>query len=70
MEDDRSYYARRAGAEWRAAALARDAETRHLHFELAEMLHVKASLQRPPGKAPTSAGRWFAAGTGAVRASP
>ena len=51
MEDDRSYYARRAEAEWRAAAAARDAETRRLHFELAEMLRVKAKLQQPPGKA-------------------
>ena len=51
MEGDRSYYARRAAAEWRAAVLARDAESRRLHFELAEMLHVKASLRQPSGQA-------------------
>ena len=70
MEDDRSYYARRAGAEWRAAALARDAETRRLHFELAEMLHVKASLQRSPGKAAFFGRAPFAGGSRAVRAGP
>ncbi len=47
MEDDRSYYARRAEAEWRGAASAPDAESRRLHFELAEMLRVRAMLERP-----------------------
>lgn len=46
MEDDRSYYERRAEAEWRAGITARNAETRRLHFELAEMLRVKALLQQ------------------------
>jgi len=52
MEDDCSYYARRAEAEWSAAASAPSAETRRLHFELAEMLRVKAMPQRPARKAP------------------
>ena len=47
MEDDRSYYARRAEAEWRTAATAGDAETRRLHFELAEMLRIKSMLDGP-----------------------
>ena len=47
MEDDRSYYARRAEAEWSAAALAPDAQARRLHFELAEMLRVKSMLNGP-----------------------
>ena len=47
MEDDRSYYARRAEAEWSAAASAPSAETRRLHFELAEMLRVKSMLNGP-----------------------
>ena len=51
MEDDRSYYARRAEAQWRAAAMARDAETRRLHFELAEMLRIKSMLNGPRSSA-------------------
>ena len=47
MEDDRSYYARRAEAEWRNAAAAQDPETRRRHFELAEMLRVKSMLNGP-----------------------
>ena len=47
MENDRSYYARRADAEWSAAASAPTAEARRLHFELAEMLRIKASLNGP-----------------------
>ncbi len=47
MEDDRSYYARRAEAEWRSATAAPNAEARRLHFELAEMLRVKAMLHGP-----------------------
>ena len=46
MEDDRSYYARRAEAEWRAGVSAGDAETRRLRFELAEMLRIKSLLQQ------------------------
>ena len=47
MEDDRSYYARRAEAEWRNAASAQDPEARRRHFELAEMLRVKSMLNGP-----------------------
>lgn len=47
MEDDRSYYARRAEAEWRNAASAEDPDTRRRHFELAEMLRVKSMLNGP-----------------------
>ncbi len=50
MEDDRSYYARRAEAELRIAASAPNAETRRIHFELAEMLRVKAMPQRRTSK--------------------
>lgn len=46
MEDDRSYYARRAEAESRHADSASDEETRRLHAELAEMLRVKSIQQR------------------------
>ena len=47
MEDDRSYYARRAEAETRNANSASDDETRRLHVELAEMLRGKARLNAP-----------------------
>ncbi|HYD11954.1 MAG TPA: hypothetical protein VEC11_03820 [Allosphingosinicella sp.] len=45
MEDDRSYYARRAEDEFRAAASAPDDATRRLHLQLAEMMRVRARLQ-------------------------
>ena len=60
MEDDRSYYARRAEAEWRAGLSARDAETRRLHFELAEMLRVKSLLQQVRTSAAVSHDHGFA----------
>jgi hypothetical protein len=47
MEDDRTYYARRAEAEWRAAATAPSDMVRRRHLELAEMLRVRARLQPP-----------------------
>jgi len=46
MEDDRSYYSRRAEAERRAADSARNAQARRLHLELADMLSVKSALLR------------------------
>lgn len=45
MDDDRTYYARRADDERRAAECADDAATRRLHLELADMLSVKSALQ-------------------------
>jgi hypothetical protein len=51
MEDDRSYYSRRAEAESRAAATAPDAEARRRHLELAEMLRVKSLLNAPRSSA-------------------
>ena len=57
MEDDHSYYARRADAEWRTATMASDAETRRLHFELAEMLRVKSLLQQARTSAAVSRDR-------------
>ena len=59
MEDDRAYYERRAEAEWRAGIAAPDAQSRRLHFELAEMLRVKAMLQH----ARTSAVAWHDRGS-------
>ena len=50
MEDDRSYYARRAEAEWQAANASPAGETRRLHVELARMLQLRAKLDRPPKK--------------------
>ena len=47
MEDDRSYYARRAEDEWRAAASASSDATRRRHLELSEMLRLRARLQPP-----------------------
>jgi hypothetical protein len=46
MEDDRSYYSRRADAERRAADSARNPQARQLHLELADMLSVKSALLR------------------------
>ena len=57
MEDDRVYYARRAEDERRAAACADDAAARRLHLELADMLSVKAALQRARTSAAASRDR-------------
>jgi hypothetical protein len=54
MEDDRSYYARRAMVELRNADRARDWESRRRHLELADMLTVKSALLRPLPGAPAS----------------
>jgi len=42
MENDRTYYERRAEDEKRAAASARDAEARRRHLELAKLLGRRA----------------------------
>jgi hypothetical protein len=57
MEDDLTYYGRRAEAERRAADLAGDAETRRLHLELAELLSVKSVPRRSRRSAAVSPGR-------------
>lgn len=41
MESDRSYYARRAADEKRAALRAADADTRRRHLELAALLSAR-----------------------------
>jgi hypothetical protein len=43
MENDRSYYERRAEEQKRAAERARDEETRRRHLELAKLLGQRAS---------------------------
>ncbi|GEM_PF-4825431 len=43
MTDDRSYFARRAEDQRRAAAHARDAEVRRRHLELAALLAARAA---------------------------
>jgi hypothetical protein len=43
MENDRSYFERRAGEQQRAAQRARDAEARRRHEELARLLAARAS---------------------------
>jgi len=60
MEDDPSYYARRAGEERRAADRAGDADARLRHPELAGMLSVKSALQRSRTSAAVSHDRTFA----------
>jgi len=42
MENDRSYYERRAAEQKRAAERARDEETRRRHLELAKLLGRRA----------------------------
>jgi hypothetical protein len=53
MEDDRSYYARRAMVERRNADRAENWESRRRHLELADMLSVKSALVRPLYEAPS-----------------
>jgi hypothetical protein len=43
MEDDRAYFASRAEEQKRAAAHAKDAETRRRHLELADLLRSRAA---------------------------
>ena len=57
MEDDRTYYSRRAEAERRAADSAGDEETRRLHLELAAMLSGKSAPRRSRTSAAVSPDR-------------
>ena len=43
METDRTYFTRRAEEQQRAAARARDGESRRRHVELAELLAARAA---------------------------
>jgi len=43
MEDDRTYFARRAAEQRRVAARARDQDSRRRHLELAALLAARAA---------------------------
>ena len=50
MESDSVYYRRRASEQLQAAALARDAELRRRHLELAELLGTLSSRMTAKGR--------------------
>ena len=50
MQDDRSYYSKRAVREFTLAAQAEDAITRRIHIELAEAYAQLAATEPAPAK--------------------
>ena len=52
METDRSYYARRAADEMRAALRAADADIRRRHLELAALLSARETAVSAPSSHP------------------
>jgi hypothetical protein len=52
MEDDRTYYARRAAEQEHLAGHARDTDSRQRHRELAALMRVRAIGGTPPPPPP------------------